>query len=181
MNNFLSKFINSKLLLLFLVFASVQTNKGTNNEEIRKESGGASFYAKKFHGRKTASGERFDNQDFTCAHKYLPFGTKLKITNPDNQKSVIVRVNDRGPYVKGRIVDLSHSAAKVIGLVEKGIGKVMVEKIDQAFSDVGSTEEMEEILLNSNYTYINKKNKELILKIKNFIEQADCESVLLLE
>ena len=78
-------------------------------EEAKQASlvGIASYYAAKFHGRRTASGERFDSKVLTAAHLTLPFGTLLKVTNLRNMKSVIVRVNDRGPHVRGRIVDLS--------------------------------------------------------------------------
>jgi rare lipoprotein A len=91
--------------------------------------GEASYYGEEFHGKKTASGEIFNKWDYTCAHKKLPFNTKVKVTNLKNQKSVIVRVNDRGPFVKGRIVDLSFAAAKKIGMVKQGVVKVKIEVI----------------------------------------------------
>jgi rare lipoprotein A len=87
----------------------------------------ASWYGPKFHGRPTASGERFDMYAMTCAHKTYKFGTKLRVTNPDNGRSVVVTVNDRGPFVRGRDLDLSYGAAREIGLVEKGVGRVRVE------------------------------------------------------
>lgn len=87
--------------------------------------GTASWYGGKFHGRKTASGETFNKNAMTCAHKTLKFGTMLKVTNKKNGKSVIVKVNDRGPYVKGRIIDLSEASAKKIGI--DGIGQVHIE------------------------------------------------------
>lgn len=87
----------------------------------------ASFYYGKFHGRKTASGERYDQYALTCAHKSLPFQTILKVTNPKNGKSVIVRVNDRGPFTRGRDVDLSYAAAKEIGMVQAGVIPVEVQ------------------------------------------------------
>jgi len=86
----------------------------------------ASYYAGKFHGRKTASGERFDMNAFTCAHKSLPFQTILKVTNPRNSKTVTVRVNDRGPFSRGRDVDLSYAAAKEIGMIQAGVIPVEV-------------------------------------------------------
>lgn len=89
----------------------------------------ASYYANKFHGRKTASGERFNMHALTAAHKTLKFGTRLKITNPDNGESVIVRVNDRGPYIKGRGIDLSKAAASEIDLIQRGTGAVRVCKL----------------------------------------------------
>lgn len=89
--------------------------------------GMASYYGSKFHGRKTASGEIFNKWDYTCAHKKLPFGTKLKVTNLKNKKSVIVRINDRGPFIKGRIIDLSYAAAKKIKMIKQGTAKVKIE------------------------------------------------------
>ena len=92
-----------------------------------QQKGKASFYAKKFHGRKTASGERLHPDSMTCAHRTYPFGTQLKVTNPANGKQVIVRVTDRGPYVKGRIIDLSVRAARELGIIAQGIAPVIVE------------------------------------------------------
>jgi rare lipoprotein A len=89
--------------------------------------GQVSFYAEKFHGRKTANGEIFNMNDLTCASKTLPFDTRLQITYLKTGKSIIVRVNDRGPYVGNRILDLSRQAAIEIGLFNDGIGKVKVE------------------------------------------------------
>lgn len=93
------------------------------------ESGKASFYAMKFQSRKTANGERFDQQASTAAHKKLPFGTKVKVTNIKNGKSVIVRINDRGPFTADRIIDLSRSAFKRIGHLDKGILDVRIKVI----------------------------------------------------
>ncbi len=101
--------------------------------EIKKtfvEEGIASFYAKKFHGRKTASGEIFNQNALTCAHKTLPFGTKLLITKLENGDSVIVTVTDRGPFVKGRVVDLSYLAAKELDIISSGKAKVKIERLD---------------------------------------------------
>lgn len=95
------------------------------------EMGKASFYADKFQSRKTASGERFDQRAKTAAHRRLPFGTKVKVTNKRNKKSVIVTINDRGPFVKGRIIDLSRSAFKRIGKIGKGLLDVELQIIDQ--------------------------------------------------
>jgi rare lipoprotein A len=89
----------------------------------------ASYYGEGFHGRKTAAGEVFDQRKLTCAHRDLPFGTRLKVTNLENNRSVIVMVNDRGPWVRGRIIDLSYAAAKKIGMIQKGVVKVKIEKI----------------------------------------------------
>lgn len=92
--------------------------------------GEASYYGPGFHGKQTASGEIFDQDDYTCAHKSLPFGTKLKVVRNDNGKSVVVRVNDRGPYVDGRILDLSVAAGKQIGLDKVGHAAVTATVIE---------------------------------------------------
>jgi rare lipoprotein A len=89
----------------------------------------ASYYADKFHGRLTANGEVFDADDLTAAHRSLRFGTMLQVTNLKNNKSVVVRVNDRGPHVRGRIVDLSNAAAAEIGLGRSGTARVKLEVI----------------------------------------------------
>lgn len=89
----------------------------------------ASYYGRKFHGKKTASGEIFNMFDYTAAHKSLPFGTLIKVTNLKNHRAVIVRVNDRGPFVKGRDLDLSYAAAKSLGIISEGVAKVKVEII----------------------------------------------------
>ncbi|WP_349371264.1 septal ring lytic transglycosylase RlpA family protein [Salinarimonas sp.] len=87
----------------------------------------ASWYGPGFHGRKTANGERFDQDGLTAAHKTLPFGTKVRVTNVANGKSVVVRINDRGPFVRGREIDLSRGAAKAVGMVGSGVAQVRME------------------------------------------------------
>jgi rare lipoprotein A len=91
--------------------------------------GKASYYAQPFHGRKSASGRIYNMYEYTCAHKTLPFGTKLKVTNQANGKTVTVEVTDRGPYVKGRIVDLSKAAAMDLDMMKSGVADVEVEII----------------------------------------------------
>ena len=93
-------------------------------------SGNASYYATKFHGRPTASGQRFDNFAMTAAHRTLPFGSKVRVTNPANGKSVVVRINDRGPFHKGRAIDVTHAAAKQLGLIARGHGTVELALLD---------------------------------------------------
>jgi rare lipoprotein A len=90
----------------------------------------ASWYGKEFHKKKTASGERYNMYDLTAAHRTLPFGTRVRVTNLDNNRSVIVRINDRGPFKKGRIIDLSYAAAKKLKMLESGTAKVRVESLD---------------------------------------------------
>lgn len=90
-------------------------------------SGMASYYGKRFHGRRTANGERFNMNAMTAAHKTLPFGTKVRVTNPRNGRSVTVRINDRGPYAHGRVIDLSRAAAQRIGIIQAGHARVRLE------------------------------------------------------
>lgn len=104
-------------LVSYPVFAQTQTGK-------------ASFYADKFEGSPTASGEKYKHSKFTAAHKSLPFGTKVKVTNLANNKDVEVVINDRGPYVEGRIIDLSKSAAERLGFINMGIADVKLEVTD---------------------------------------------------
>lgn len=92
-------------------------------------SGYCSYYGKKFNGRKTANGEVFDMYQLTAAHRALPFNTILEVENLDNHKKVRVRVNDRGPFKKGRILDLSYGAAKRIGLIATGVAKIKAKII----------------------------------------------------
>jgi len=94
------------------------------------QKGKASFYAKKFHGRRTASGERLHLDSLTCAHRNYPFGTMLQVYNPANGKKVIVRVTDRGPFIKGRIIDLSWRAARELDIIAKGVAMVVVRKVE---------------------------------------------------
>ncbi|MEK9952839.1 MAG: septal ring lytic transglycosylase RlpA family protein [Curvibacter sp.] len=96
----------------------------------RSEAGQASYYGNEFQGRPTASGERFDQGKLTAAHRSLPFGTRVQVTNPQNGKSVVVRVNDRGPFVKGRIIDLSSAAFRSIASLNAGVVAVRIQVID---------------------------------------------------
>jgi len=89
----------------------------------------ASWYGAKFHGRKTANGEVFDQDAFTAAHRTLEFGTLLRLTNPENERSVIVRVNDRGPFIRNRQIDISRAAATELGMLHDGVAELKVEKV----------------------------------------------------
>ena len=93
-------------------------------------NGTASWYGPRFHGKKTASGEIYDqNKHFTAAHKTVPLGSKARVTNLDNGNTVEVEINDRGPFIEGRIIDLSRAAARALGFVESGTAPVRVELI----------------------------------------------------
>jgi rare lipoprotein A len=95
------------------------------------EKGIASWYGKKYHGRRTANGERYDMHAMTAAHKKLPFGTLVLVKNLENGKKARVRINDRGPFKKGRIIDLSYAAARELGMVHDGLAKVRIKVVDR--------------------------------------------------
>ncbi|HWX53323.1 MAG TPA: septal ring lytic transglycosylase RlpA family protein [Verrucomicrobiae bacterium] len=102
-------------------------SKAHKSEDKPYQIGPASWYGKQFHGRTTANGESFDMFDLTAAHKRLPLGTYVKVTNLRNHRSIVVRINDRGPYVGDRIVDLSYSAARMLNL--RGVEKVRLDLV----------------------------------------------------
>ena len=89
----------------------------------------ASYYGKRFHGRRTASGQRFDQHALTAAHRTLGFGTRVRVTSVHSQRSVVVTINDRGPYAKGRIIDLSRAAAARLGILGAGVARVRLEVV----------------------------------------------------
>ncbi len=120
------------VLGLCLLQGCASLSQKVGNRDFAPEEGLASWYgADKSHiiedGGPTASGERYDMYDLTAAHKTLPMGTMVKVTNLENGRTVIVRINDRGPYIKGRIIDLSLKAARIIGIEGKGTAKVRIE------------------------------------------------------
>lgn len=114
--------------LLVVVFATFVA-WGAFAQVTFTQTGMASFYADKFQGRSTASGERYDKNKLTCAHLSLPFGTTLRVTSLENNRSTVVRVNDRGPFAPDRIIDLSRKAAEALGIISAGTGKVKIEVI----------------------------------------------------
>lgn len=91
------------------------------------QSGLASYYGKEFHGRRTASGQRFDMNKLTAAHRKLPIGSRVRVTHHGTGKSIVVTVTDRGPFKKGRVIDLSLAAARSLGMVKAGVSRVSVE------------------------------------------------------
>lgn len=110
-----------------LAFAGSQLQENRN-----QQIGIASYYSVKHDNKRTASGEKYHSTNLTAAHKTLAFGTLVKVTNLKNNKSVLVKINDRGPFVKGRVLDLSYAAAKEIDMVRSGMAKVKLEIIDFA-------------------------------------------------
>lgn len=125
--------ITSTLWLLVLLFVSsgcTATQASASEEWVgHRETGQASYYADKYADRHTASGELYRAEEDTAAHRTLPFGSLVRVTNMKNGKSVVVRVNDRGPFVRGRIIDLSRAAFESIGHASEGLLHVQIEVI----------------------------------------------------
>lgn len=159
-------------ILLFLTFQSFN-KKGKEQEGFVFEYGKASYYGRPFIGRKTANGEIFTENEYTCAHKSLPFGTKLKVTNLENNQSIIVRVNDRGPFVKTRIVDLSIQGARELGLMSTGVANVSIEIVHSKFSSLGNTKKMEKLVVDNVYAYINIEDDNTIDKVYAYLLETD--------
>ncbi|NBB90908.1 MAG: septal ring lytic transglycosylase RlpA family protein [Spirochaetes bacterium] len=125
--------LSLRLVALLLVLGAI----GAWGADFERE-GIASWYGGKFHGRLTANGERFDANKLTAAHKTLPFGTVVKVTNTDNGKTVTVRINDRGPFVENRIIDLSRGAAERVEMTGTGVARVQLEIIHPGEVDPGT-------------------------------------------
>ncbi len=139
--------MNSKFTLYFrvliLVFSTLffsacsrhapsRDGRSTRSFEGKSDVGYASWYGDQFHGKKTASGEVYDMYSMTAAHRHAPFGTQVRVTNLDNDRQTVVKINDRGPFVRGRIIDLSRKAAEEIGMVGSGTAKVKLEFLNKA-------------------------------------------------
>lgn len=129
--NPLSLMLSKLLPLSFLALLISFTPLLAQNEEL----GLASFYSDDFHGRSTAYGDVYNKNELTCAHKRYGYGTMLRVTNLDNQESVVVKVIDKGPFIKGRVVDLSRRAAELLGFADKGTARVRVEPVSKARVD----------------------------------------------
>ncbi len=117
------------VLLAAVLFLSACSSHRTSPDTTI--SGKASWYGARHHGKQTASGERFNQHALTAAHRSLAFGTRVKVTNTLNNKSVTVRVNDRGPYSKGRVIDLSRAAANKIDMINSGVVPVRVQVLSK--------------------------------------------------
>jgi len=126
-----TKLVFISVLSVILTACSTAPNKINREQSDISERGKASFYADKYHGRTTASDERFSQQAATAAHLKLPFGTRVNVTNIANNKSVVVKINDRGPYIRGRIIDLSKAMFEKIADPKVGVIDVSVTVIDK--------------------------------------------------
>ena len=137
-----------------------------------KEKGLASWYGKKFHGHRASSGETYDMYAMTAAHKTLPLPTYVRVTHLENGRSVIVKVNDRGPFHKGRIIDLSYSAAKKLGVTATGTAPVEVSAIDVAnYKNTPYEAKLSQSSLNS--TYPNERGNKLYLQVGAFSDKKN--------
>lgn len=139
------KLINAFIIFVLTAFCITMNAQA----ETVFQQGKASYYGKAHHGKKTASGKRFNMHAMTAAHRSLPFGTQLKVTSKDTGKSVIVTINDRGPYAGGRILDLSQEAARQLGMIKQGVGVVTLVKMNVKPDSVrrSSTERIKEPIL----------------------------------
>ncbi|MBU3933665.1 MAG: septal ring lytic transglycosylase RlpA family protein [Candidatus Omnitrophica bacterium] len=117
----------SIVLLIYIVAIFLALNLIGILTDRYAQVGVASWYGEEFRGKKTANGEIYDPDKLTAAHRSLPFGTVVKVTDMSNNRQVIVRINDRGPYKRGRIIDLSQAAARELGMVKKGLAKVKIK------------------------------------------------------
>jgi rare lipoprotein A len=124
--------INRKCFIFsVIIFLFIGISQPILAQKIKTtQTGPASWYGSKYHGRKTSSGERYNKNDMTAAHKTLPFGTKVKVTNLANNETVVLRINDRGPFVGNRIIDVSEVAAQKLNIHSRGVAKVKVEVIE---------------------------------------------------
>lgn len=161
----------------------------TSLEEPYRQKGRASWYGKKFHGAKTANGEIYDMHQMTAAHPTLPLPSYAKVTNLANGKSVVVRVNDRGPFLRGRIIDLSYAAAHQLGYIKYGSAEVLVEKmtpevIAQYHADKKSTEfaqagvKLEQVSFANTQAFMPINRTILYLQIGAFGNKSNAEALL---
>jgi rare lipoprotein A len=167
--------INNRNCYLFtviiLLFIGIHQPIFAQNQDI--QSGEASWYGSRYHGRKTSSGERYNKNAMTAAHKTLPFGTRVKVTNLDNEEFVILRINDRGPFVGDRIIDVSEAAARKLAFRSKGVGNVKVEILELP-GDYASKNDGSYTIQTAAYT--NYKNaQQLTEKLKAFDEHLTVE------
>ncbi|WP_165664625.1 septal ring lytic transglycosylase RlpA family protein [Metapseudomonas otitidis] len=128
------RFLSSLPLLTGLALLAACSTPGFFSGETGgtyREDSEASYYGARHHGKRTASGERFDQNALTAAHRTLPFGTRVKVTNLNNDRSVVVRINDRGPHVRGRLIDLSRRAAEALDMLRSGVAPVRVQRADE--------------------------------------------------
>jgi len=162
------------ILFIFLLFGCAKRVPQIQPTVGSRQIGVASWYGKDFHGKPTASGEIYNMYDMTAAHKTLPLGTEVMVTNLENNRSVKVTINDRGPFVKNRIIDLSYAAAKAIGMVGPGTAEVMIEVLkppgSKGITAVSSPQGPFTLQVAS---FINKDNADkLAAKLQSLVENV---------
>lgn len=160
------RILSTVLVLLFAVVAAAQ-----------RQTGKATFYSKRATGARTSSGELLHHDSLTCAHRTYPFGTKLRVVNPANGKEVIVRVTDRGPFARGRIIDLSWSAARDLDILSKGVAAVIVEVVELANAPYRPSErielpELDFDVSDAGYSFIDAWNSETKRKQEAALQKA---------
>ncbi len=124
-----SMFVVAFVAALLIGCASAPTTTSPDGQSHEVE-GKASWYGEQFHGNQTASGETYNMHEHTAAHRTLPFGTRVRVTRADNGRSVVVRINDRGPFTDGRVIDLSYAAAAEVGMVNDGVAPVELDIVE---------------------------------------------------
>lgn len=171
---FKSVFISVSLALIKLINPS---------SDEKANIGTASFYAKKFEGKRTSSGQRYRSSSYTAAHRTYPFGTLLEITNHHNGLKTIVRVNDRGPHAKSRLIDLSYSAAKDLGLISSGTADVTLKvislgklSINQIVDDEIEIELADSEISNTTFPIFKSEFLEKKYQYMNVVKQVDGNS-----
>jgi len=121
--------MNENIMRKFICMLAIFVMAGMNVNAQRVVDGQATYYGSRSHGRKTASGETFNKNEMVCAHRTLPFGTRVRVTNKKNGRSVVVRVIDRGPFGKGKVIDLSPAAARQLDMIKAGVVPVHLEVV----------------------------------------------------
>ena len=121
--------MNKNIMRKFICMLAIFVMAGMNVNAQRVVDGQATYYGSRSHGRKTASGETFNKNEMVCAHRTLPFGTRVRVTNKKNGRSVVVRVIDRGPFGKGKVIDLSPAAARQLDMIKAGVVPVHLEVV----------------------------------------------------
>jgi rare lipoprotein A len=119
-----------RMVLLVACVCGLWTAASAQSVQPPSESGMASWYGAPYHGQRSASGEIYDQEKLTAAHRTLPFGTRVRVRRPDRGGSVVVRINDRGPFVRSRVIDLSHAAAVQLGMTDGGVALVILEVVE---------------------------------------------------
>ncbi|TNE70555.1 septal ring lytic transglycosylase RlpA family protein [bacterium] len=147
-------------LFLFLTVSLGLTSCATTSSTRAFQSGVASWYGPGFHGKQTANGEKYDQEELTAAHKTLPFNTLVRVMNLDNGKSVVVRINDRGPYAKGRIIDLSRGAAKKLDMLNSGTARVRLFLVRGDAREVNARANSDELFAVQIASYNDSKGAE---------------------